>query len=187
WECRWNLRRAWRGTTHGVLRRYRRPDCKPHTFADVSLRGAATGDPAFRWGARALGFERLPRAVRKPSCYRGWRAVSRFPTRSRRRQHRCPEVEGALRARLLRISLDRDADIVMARQRARHIADLLGLSGQDQIRLATAVSEIARNAIEHGGGGTAEFALVGRSPPQLLEVTISDNGLGIPVQQPGNR
>ena len=83
-----------------------------------------------------------------------------------------------MRTRLLRVSLARDADIVMARQRARQLAALLGLAGQDQIRFATAVSEICRNAIEHGGGGEVKFALVGASAPQLLEAEVGDRGRG---------
>lgn len=80
--------------------------------------------------------------------------------------------------RLLRVSLVCDADIVLARQRARQIAEMLGFGNQDQIRFATAVSEICRNAIEHGGGGMAEFSLVGNNAPQLLEAKITDQGPG---------
>lgn len=86
--------------------------------------------------------------------------------------------------RLLRVSLARDSDIVIARQRARQLAGLLGLGRQDQIRFATAVSEICRNAVEHGGGGTAEFTLVGRSAPQLLEAKIIDQGPGLADVRP---
>ena len=50
----------------------------------------------------------------------------------------------------------------MARQRARQIAALLGFDGQDQTRIATAVSEIARNAFRYAGGGKVEFAARGR-------------------------
>lgn len=83
--------------------------------------------------------------------------------------------------RILKIQLERDADIVLARQRTRQLANLFGLDVQAQTRLATAVSEIARNAIEHGRGGAAEFALVGGTAPQLLEIKISDRGPGIPA------
>ena len=48
-----------------------------------------------------------------------------------------------------------------ARQRARQIAGLLGFEAQDQTRIATAVSEIARNAFRYAGGGEVEFALEG--------------------------
>ena len=42
---------------------------------------------------------------------------------------------------------------MLARQRARQIAGLLGFDAQDQTRIATAVSEIARNAHQYAGGG----------------------------------
>ena len=49
--------------------------------------------------------------------------------------------------RLLRMTLQREPDVVFSRQRARQIAQLLGFDAQDQTRIATAVSEIARNAL----------------------------------------
>ena len=45
--------------------------------------------------------------------------------------------------RLLTVRVDRDEDVVVARQRARQVADTLGFETQDQTRIATAVSEIA--------------------------------------------
>ena len=51
----------------------------------------------------------------------------------------------------------RETDIILARQRARKVADLLGFDSQDQTRITTAVSEIVRNALEYGGGGLLEF------------------------------
>jgi len=68
---------------------------------------------------------------------------------------------------------------VAARQRSRQIARLLGFDSQDQTRIATAVSEIARNAFRYAGGGRAEFILEGNTPPQLLMIHISDDGPGI--------
>jgi len=88
---------------------------------------------------------------------------------------------------LLRLELAQDRDIVTARQRARQVSALLGFDPQDQVRIATAVSELARNAIRHGGGGTIEFALITAaldgSPLNqhpTLQVVISDRGPGIP-------
>lgn len=84
---------------------------------------------------------------------------------------------------LLRLELKQDRDIVTARQRARQVSGLLGFDAQDQVRIATAVSELARNAIRHGGGGTVEFALLsggGQAKDPSLQVVISDRGPGIP-------
>src|SRR5262245_35631806 len=80
---------------------------------------------------------------------------------------------------IISMSLKYEHDIVAARQRARQIAALLGLDAQDQTRLATAVSEIARNAHTYAGGGKVEFLVEGRTSPQVLSVRISDQGRGI--------
>jgi signal transduction histidine kinase len=77
------------------------------------------------------------------------------------------------------IPINREHDIVLSRQHARQIAAMLGSDSQDQIRFATAVSEIVRNAINYGGGGTVEFSLENSTPPQVLVVRISDTGPGI--------
>src|SRR5688572_28387845 len=80
---------------------------------------------------------------------------------------------------LLTVALQYEQDVVVARQRGRQISGLLGFDGQDQTRIATAVSEIARNAYRYAGGGKVEFALEGESTPQVLHVRVSDKGPGI--------
>ncbi len=80
---------------------------------------------------------------------------------------------------LLALSIADEADIVSARQRARQVAMRLGLSLQDQARLATAVSEIARNAFQYAGSGRVEFSIDLHSQPQVLWVEVSDKGPGI--------
>ena len=70
-------------------------------------------------------------------------------------------------------------DVVVARQRARQMAALVGFDATDQTRIATAVSELARNAFVYAGGGKVEFALEGELPPQLLTIRVSDRGPGI--------
>lgn len=79
---------------------------------------------------------------------------------------------------LIKIAVRYEPDVVTARQKARRLAGLLGLDGQDQVRLATAVSEIARNAFQYAGGGVLDFALT-EERPQALLVKISDQGPGI--------
>ncbi|HVG24836.1 MAG TPA: ATP-binding protein [Thermoanaerobaculia bacterium] len=69
-------------------------------------------------------------------------------------------------------------DWIGARQRAQIIADCLGFSSQDQTRIATAVSEIARNALEYAGGGRVEF-VADTTGPQSLLIRVSDEGPGI--------
>lgn len=76
------------------------------------------------------------------------------------------------------LSLRTERDVVQARQRAREVAAELGLDNQDQIRMATATSEIARNAFRYARNGRVQFA-VGLDAPQYLEVMVSDSGPGI--------
>ncbi len=81
---------------------------------------------------------------------------------------------------LLTVRIEFEDDVVAARQRTRQISEVLGFDVQQQTRLATAVSEIARNAFSYGAGGKAEFFLEGTTPPQLLSIRVSDHGKGIP-------
>ncbi|MGH9575005.1 MAG: ATP-binding protein [Candidatus Acidiferrales bacterium] len=69
-------------------------------------------------------------------------------------------------------------DVVSARQKARTIAAALKFDLQDQTRFATAVSEIARNTFQYGGGGAAEFCIE-NEPEKMLVVTLRDKGKGI--------
>jgi signal transduction histidine kinase/DNA-binding response OmpR family regulator len=80
---------------------------------------------------------------------------------------------------IVSIAIKYEHDVVAARQRARDLARLLGFDLQDQTRIATAVSEIARNAYTYAGGGRVEFVVEGKFPPQLFIVRISDSGPGI--------
>src|SRR5580692_4329757 len=80
---------------------------------------------------------------------------------------------------ILSVTIQREQDTVAARQRARQIARLLGFDSQDQTRISTAVSEIARNAFNYAGGGRVEFALEGRVAPQLFIIRVTDSGPGI--------
>jgi signal transduction histidine kinase/CheY-like chemotaxis protein len=81
---------------------------------------------------------------------------------------------------LLSVTIRLEGDVVLARQRARTIARLLGFDNQDQTRLATATSEIARNAYAYAVGGQVDFAIEGGTAPQVLLVRVSDRGPGIP-------
>ena len=51
--------------------------------------------------------------------------------------------------RLLRIVIGAETDIVLVRSATRRLAELIGFDAQDQTRITTAVSEIARNAFEY--------------------------------------
>src|SRR5580693_1087820 len=80
---------------------------------------------------------------------------------------------------ILSVLVRHEHDTVAARQRARQIARLLGFDSQDQTRISTAVSEIARNAFTYAGGGRVEYLLEGRTAPQLFIIKVTDSGPGI--------
>lgn len=80
---------------------------------------------------------------------------------------------------LFTIAIQYEHDVVLARQRARHIAGLLGFNIEEQTRVATAVSELARNVFQYAHGGKVEFYVEGKSAPQLFRVRVSDEGSGI--------
>lgn len=86
--------------------------------------------------------------------------------------------KSALTLPIVTAMVKQSKDWIGARQRAHIIAGSLGFGAQDQTRIATAVSEIARNAYEYASGGKVEF-LAGTSPPQSLIVRVSDRGPGI--------
>lgn len=72
-----------------------------------------------------------------------------------------------------------DADVVRVRQVARATALEAKLSIVDQTKLVTAVSELARNTLIHGGGGFAEIELVNDGARSGVRAQFSDNGPGI--------
>jgi len=80
---------------------------------------------------------------------------------------------------IVTVPIESEADVVIVRQRAHRLAELLGFERQDQTRIATAVSELARNAFSYAGGGRAEFIFDPAPTPQVFYVSISDEGPGI--------
>lgn len=77
--------------------------------------------------------------------------------------------------------LSQDADVARVRLHARVIARSLACDQRDQIRFATAVSEVARNSQQYAGEGLAQFSLdLKPDGGRTLTVAISDTGPGIP-------
>ncbi|MGH9370825.1 MAG: ATP-binding protein [Vicinamibacterales bacterium] len=85
-----------------------------------------------------------------------------------------------MRQQLFTVALHHDQDVVTARQRAVHITQLLGFDISDQTRVATAVSEIVRDAFRYARGGSVDFAVEDAARPQRLIVRVTDRGPGIP-------
>lgn len=70
-------------------------------------------------------------------------------------------------------------DVVKIRQKTRAWAVSLGFSLVEQTKLVTAASELARNTIDHGGGGTARLEIVDEGSRSGLRLTFEDHGPGI--------
>ena len=87
--------------------------------------------------------------------------------------------------RLLLMTLRREQDVVLCRNRARTIAAAFHFDRQQQVRIATAVSEIARNAFRYAREATAEFSFVrsrtaaDRRITQSFITVVRDRGPGI--------
>ena len=70
-------------------------------------------------------------------------------------------------------------DVVLVRQAVRTWAMELGFSLVDQTKMVTAASELARNAVEYGGGGTVLLERLDDGMRRGLRLTFEDNGPGI--------
>ena len=70
-------------------------------------------------------------------------------------------------------------DVVRIRQQVRAGAIEAGLSLVDQTKIVTAASELARNTLDYGGGGTAMIEIVRDDLRSGLRLTFEDKGPGI--------
>jgi serine/threonine-protein kinase RsbT len=71
-------------------------------------------------------------------------------------------------------------DIVVVRQVVRSWAVELGFNLIEQTKVVTAASELARNTIDHGGGGTVRLQSLRDGGRSGLRLTFEDKGPGIP-------
>ena len=86
----------------------------------------------------------------------------------------------AITIRRDRFALRTDTDVLAARRAVSVMGKDLELRALDCTKVATAASELARNAVLHGGGGTMLIELVRRGPTDGLRLTFEDSGPGIP-------
>ena len=77
------------------------------------------------------------------------------------------------------VSIAGDDDIVRVRQRVRDWAVSLGFSLVDQTKLVTAASELARNTVVYGKGGTLLLEALSHDSKRGLRLTFEDRGPGI--------
>ena len=78
------------------------------------------------------------------------------------------------------LPISTEYDVVMARQTVRKWAAELGFNLVDQTKVLTAASELARNVLVHGGGGTARLEILNDGSRRGLRITFEDRGPGIP-------
>ncbi len=71
-------------------------------------------------------------------------------------------------------------DVVRVRQQARTRAIEIGLGLVDQTKVVTAASELARNTVDYGGGGTVVFQILQDGVRKGLRLIFEDQGPGIP-------
>ncbi len=76
--------------------------------------------------------------------------------------------------------VNEEADVVRARHWVRDWATQLRFGLVDQTKLVTAASELARNTVVYGGGGTMKLEALNNGPRTGLRVTFEDQGPGIP-------
>ena len=78
------------------------------------------------------------------------------------------------------VPLRSQQDVVMARQLVRKLTQDLKFGLVDQTKFVTAASELARNAVIHGGGGEMCWAIVEAGGRTGLKLSFHDSGKGIP-------
>jgi len=75
--------------------------------------------------------------------------------------------------------IESSSDVVKVRQMVREWVVSLGFSLVDQTKMVTAASELARNALEHGGGGDVRLEALNNDTKRGLRLIFSDHGPGI--------
>ncbi|MFC0507485.1 ATP-binding protein [Micromonospora costi] len=76
-------------------------------------------------------------------------------------------------------AIQSDEDVVRVRQLVRTVAVAAKLSLVDQTKLVTAASELARNTLVYGGGGTVEVTTVDNGRRRGVRILFADSGPGI--------
>jgi serine/threonine-protein kinase RsbT len=75
--------------------------------------------------------------------------------------------------------IESSSDVVKVRQLVREWARAMGFSLVEQTKIITAASELARNALDHGGGGMVRLEALNNASRKGLRLTFSDGGTGI--------
>jgi serine/threonine-protein kinase RsbT len=78
------------------------------------------------------------------------------------------------------VTIKSSSDVVIVRQRVRVWTTEMKFSLVEQTKIVTAASELGRNTLEHGRGGSVELALLVNGVRRGLRLRFSDQGPGIP-------
>jgi len=78
------------------------------------------------------------------------------------------------------MTIQSSADVVLVRQAVRQFAVELKFSLVEQTKIVTAASELARNTLDYGGGGTLKLEALQDGSRRGLRLTFEDQGPGIP-------
>ncbi|MGH9140436.1 MAG: anti-sigma regulatory factor [Vicinamibacterales bacterium] len=79
----------------------------------------------------------------------------------------------------IRVAIDRDADIVTARQRGRDLAMQVGFAGSDLTVIATAISEVSRNIVSYAKHGEIILQIAEQNQRRGIVIIARDDGPGI--------
>lgn len=77
------------------------------------------------------------------------------------------------------VLLREEPDVVAVRRKIRDVSLKIGFNLVDQTKVVTAASELARNTVIHGGGGSMRIEML-NGPRLGLRLTFEDQGPGIP-------
>ena len=80
---------------------------------------------------------------------------------------------------VVRVPVSRDADVVVARQKGREIAALVGFSATDQTLIATAISEVTRNIVKFAERGEVVISMISAGERRGVSIVARDVGAGI--------
>src|SRR5512147_757008 len=78
------------------------------------------------------------------------------------------------------VTLLSSEDVVRVRQKVRATAVEIGFGLVDQTKIITAASELARNTVQHGGGGGVRLQILREGSRRGLKLVFEDRGPGIP-------
>lgn len=78
-----------------------------------------------------------------------------------------------------RVTIRSSVDIVTARQTGRTLAMELGFDGSDLTVIATAISEVARNIVDHAKQGEIIITPINNASKRGLQIIARDDGPGI--------